>query len=240
VNWLARKEAKASAHVVIGRDGQIVQMVPFDTVAWHAGPSEWEGRSGLNRWSIGIELDNAGKLDGHGERRRAWFGRHYDADDVLEATHKHDASPAGWHVFPPAQLEAALELAGLLVERYELRDVIGHDDISPGRKSDPGPAFPMESLRSRIFGRREEAAPASRAIAVLNIRSGPGTRHATIPGSPLPVGTRVQVVRQQDSWAPGRGARRGRRHRGRPGRSPLPLHRARRRPVRETAAARAA
>lgn len=200
VNWLGSKASKASAHVVIGRDGSIVQQVPFDRVAWHAGASSWEGREGLNRWSIGIELDNAGRLTRHGSRWRAWFGDTYDADDVLEATHKNDSEPAGWHVYPPEQLAAALEVATMLVERYGLRDIVGHDDISPGRKSDPGPAFPMASFRARIFGRREDQPVIQRATAVLNIRTGPGTQHATLADGPLPVGTRVQVVRQQQSW----------------------------------------
>jgi N-acetylmuramoyl-L-alanine amidase len=200
VGWLGSKASKASAHVVIGRDGTIVQQVPFDRVAWHAGASSWEGRSGLNRWSIGIELDNAGKLTRHGSRWRAWFGDTYDPDDVLEATHKHHTEPAGWHVYTPEQIEAALELATTLVERYGLRDIIGHDDISPGRKSDPGPAFPMASFRARIFGRREEEPVIHRSTAVLNIRTGPGAQHARLDDGPLPVGTRVEVMAQQGSW----------------------------------------
>jgi len=200
VRWLARKEAKASAHVVIGRDGRIVQQVPFDMVAWHAGTSSWEGRVGLNRCSIGIELDNAGRLVRHGQRWRAWFGDLYDPEDVLEATHKNESAPSGWHLYTPVQLEAALELAALLVDRYELRAVLGHEDISPGRKSDPGPAFPMESFRSRVTGRREEAPPLFRATAVLNVRTGPGTQHPTAPGSPIPLGTHVEVVGERDSW----------------------------------------
>jgi N-acetylmuramoyl-L-alanine amidase len=59
VDWLARKESRASAHVVIGRDGTVVQQVPFNSIDWHAGPSNWEGCAGLNRYAIGIELDNA-------------------------------------------------------------------------------------------------------------------------------------------------------------------------------------
>lgn len=200
VSWLAQKASKASAHVTIGRDGRIVQQVPFDTVAWHAGASVWEGHVGLNRNSIGIELDNAGRLVHQGNKWRAWFGKLYDADEVLEATHKHESSPSGWHLYTPVQLEVALELATFLVQRYHLKDVIGHEDISPGRKADPGPAFPLESFRSRVLGRREERPPAYRAMSVLNVRTGPGTQHATVPGSPLPAGTRVEIVRQQDSW----------------------------------------
>lgn len=200
VDWLGRKVSKASAHVVIGRDGTIVQQVSFDRVAWHAGASAWEGRVGLNRWSIGIELDNAGRLTRHGSRWRAWFGGTYDPDSVLEATHKHESEPAGWHVYTPEQLDAALKLATTLVEKYGLRDIIGHDDISPGRKSDPGPAFPMSSFRARIFGRREEESLIHRSMAVLNIRTGPGTQHTRLEDGPLPVGTRVEVIGQQGSW----------------------------------------
>jgi len=200
VSWLSNAQARASAHVVIGRDGTIVQLVPFNTIAWHAGVSTWEGRSGLNRWSIGIELDNAGRLVPQGNRWRAWFGKTYDEDEVLIATHKHESSPSGWHTYTPQQLDAALELALLLVDRYHLRDVIGHDDISPGRKVDPGPAFPMESFRARIFGRRDDVPQLYRTMTTLNIRTGPGTQHSTITGGPLPPGTRVEIVRAQDSW----------------------------------------
>lgn len=200
VDWLTRREARASAHVVIGRRGEVVQLVPFDTVAWHAGASRWEGRSGLNGWSIGIELDNAGRLTRHGDEWRAWFGGSYDPDEVLEATHKHESTAAGWHVYTPSQIQAALDLAVLLRDRYDLVDVLGHEDISPGRKTDPGPAFPMASFRARVFGRRDEQAPRHRTITTLNIRTGPGTQHPTVPGSPLPPGTRVEIVRAQDSW----------------------------------------
>jgi N-acetylmuramoyl-L-alanine amidase len=200
VDWLASKQSKASAHIVIGRDGTIVQQVPFDTVAWHAGASSWEGHIGMNRCSIGIELDNAGRLTRQGGRWRAWFGGSFEDQDAIEATHKNESAPSGWHTYTAVQLEAALELAVLLVERYDLRDVLGHDDISPGRKADPGPAFPMDSFRARIFGRREDEVPEFRALAALNIRTGPGTQHPTLPGSPLPVGTRVQILRAQDGW----------------------------------------
>ena len=59
---------QVSAHVVIGREGGIWQVVPFNRKAWHAGQSAWAGREGLNGFSIGIEFDNAGKLTKVGEK----------------------------------------------------------------------------------------------------------------------------------------------------------------------------
>jgi N-acetylmuramoyl-L-alanine amidase len=63
IAWLCNRKAKASAHLVIERGtGHITQLVPFDQVAHHAGPSSWAGRDRVNDWSIGIELDNPGPL----------------------------------------------------------------------------------------------------------------------------------------------------------------------------------
>jgi len=200
IRWLTNPAARASAHVVIARDGSVTQLVAFNRVAWHAGRSSWLNRTGLNHYSLGIELDNAGPLQRHGERWRAWFGDEYDHTQVIEAVHKHENQPRGWHVYTPAQIEAALEVSSLLVRRYRLRDVLGHEDISPGRKLDPGPAFPLQSFRSRLMGRAENDEPQCKTTANLNIRVGPGTQHPTVPGSPLPVGTPVVVLSEQGTW----------------------------------------
>jgi N-acetylmuramoyl-L-alanine amidase len=159
--WLCNPAAKASAHLVIGKDGAVKQLLPFNVVAWHAGKSEWrDGEklyTGLNKCSIGIELDNPGRLVRQGARWRSLaLGTDYDDADGVTLTHKNEAQPSGWHLYPTAQLDAAFEIAQLLVETYGLKDVIGHDDVAPGRKSDPGPAFPMESFRSRLFGRSDD------------------------------------------------------------------------------------
>ena len=62
VRSLCDPASKASAHAVVGREGAIVQLVPFDVIAWHAGASTLGARTGLNKFSIGIEIDNAGRL----------------------------------------------------------------------------------------------------------------------------------------------------------------------------------
>ena len=62
INWLTNPESKASAHLVLARDGTITQLAPFNVKTWHAGVSHWDGLSGLDSSSIGIEMDNAGPL----------------------------------------------------------------------------------------------------------------------------------------------------------------------------------
>ncbi|GBL44749.1 N-acetylmuramoyl-L-alanine amidase [Sulfuriferula multivorans] len=200
---LCNKASKASAHVVIGRDGGVTQLVPFNRVAWHAGVSRWQGLEGMNRYALGIELDNAGRLDRVGSRWQAWFKASYPDDEVLVANHKNDAPgtpPCGWHTYTEVQIAAALEVATLLVGKYALRDVLGHEDIAPGRKVDPGPDFPMTSFRARLFGRAQDTEEVLTTTTALHIRVGAGAGFAALPVSPLPLGTRVEALQKQGNW----------------------------------------
>lgn len=201
ISWLCDGRAKASAHLVVARSGEVTQLVPFDRVAWHAGHSEWADRIGLNAWSIGIELDNAGSLRRQGSEWFTAWGRKIPDAEVIVARHKNGGAETGWHAYTEAQLQSALEVALALRATYPFKDVIGHDDIAPGRKTDPGPAFPMEGFRGRVMGRNEdETTQTHHATASLNIRGGPGTEHPVLPGSPLPPGTRVVVLHNQGIW----------------------------------------
>jgi N-acetylmuramoyl-L-alanine amidase len=151
---LRNPAAKASAHLVIGRDGRIVQMVAFNRRAWHAGISRWGAIENLNAYAIGIELDNAGRLQRRGDG--AWVhpvsGRVVPVREVIEAQHKAEARPTGWHAFPEAQLNATAA-ARVLHDRYGFIDILDHDDIASGRKVDPAPAFPMASFTTQVMGR---------------------------------------------------------------------------------------
>ena len=155
IDWLTNPAARASAHLVVARDGSVTQLVAFDRQAWHAGHSKWRDLEGLNAHAFGIELDNGGPL----ERRLdgAWytpFGTVVAEDDVVEAPHRNGGPVRGWHAYSTEQLLAAAEVANLLVHHFDLLDVIGHDDIARGRKLDPGPAFPMRTFRARVLGPR--------------------------------------------------------------------------------------
>ena len=136
--FLARSDVKASAHVVIGRDGQVIQLVPFNIEAWHAGKSSYGGRSELNHYSIGIELDNLGQLRLEGGKFVAECGREVPVKEVY--TEDSGEVPTYWHDYTDVQMRVLNEVYGLLVDTYPIRDIVGHSDVT-SRKVDPGPAL---------------------------------------------------------------------------------------------------
>ncbi|MFT4098154.1 MAG: N-acetylmuramoyl-L-alanine amidase [Rhodoblastus sp.] len=150
---------RVSAHLVIGEDGRISQLVPFNRIAWHAGVSEWRGRQGCNSFAIGVEMVNSGLL---GELAG---GGYYDRlthkavplDRVAIAAHKNGGGRQPWETYPAAQIEAAIGVATAICAAYGIADIAGHDDIAPHRKIDPGPAWPMASFTSRVLGRKDTA-----------------------------------------------------------------------------------
>ncbi|MBZ6076329.1 N-acetylmuramoyl-L-alanine amidase [Microvirga puerhi] len=155
ISWFKDPRAKASAHLVIGRDGEVTQMVPFNRVAWHAGRSSWNELEGMNSYAIGIELANAGKLRKNEQGDWVnWASNKVPPAEVTVATHKDETTPAGWQLYTSEQLEAALGVAMALHEAYRFLDILGHEDVSPRRKVDPGPAFPMISFKSKVLGRQ--------------------------------------------------------------------------------------
>lgn len=155
INWFRSRNAKASAHLLITREAEIFQFVPFDTIAWHAGYSQWANRTGLNRYSIGIELDNAGRLIRENNEWKRYNVAIPD-ENVLIATHKLQTMEQGWEKFPQAQIDALREVAKLLKASYNFIDVEGHDDVSLSGKLDPGPAFKMVDFRNEIMGFQPE------------------------------------------------------------------------------------
>jgi N-acetylmuramoyl-L-alanine amidase len=206
VDWFRNPAADASAHLVIARDGSITQMVPFDRVAWHAGKSEWKGVSGLNSHSIGIEIVNFGELLKHPTRgwmRRwdKWIGPVVPEAEVrVDGTRTVEGATVarGWQTYTEAQLAAAYDAARAIVAAYGLEDVVGHEEISPGRKVDPGPAFGIAKFRDRVMN----PVPGARFLVTttLNIHDGPALTFPTLAGSPLAAETEVEELEDQGGW----------------------------------------
>ena len=110
--------SRVSAHVLIRRPGAIVQYVPFEQRAWHAGVSSYQGRAACNDFSVGIELEGT--------------------DDIP---------------YTDAQYEQLAALIEALLRTYPTLSperIVGHSDVAPGRKSDPGPAFEWQRLRASL------------------------------------------------------------------------------------------
>ena len=120
---LCDQKAEVSAHYVVDEDASIYRLVPEKMRAWHAGVSFWHGQRDINSTSVGIEIVNPG--------------------------HEY-----GYRAFPDAQIEAVIVLAGDIMDRYQIApcDILGHSDIAPGRKTDPGELFPWERLSLEGIG----------------------------------------------------------------------------------------
>ncbi|MDP2803717.1 MAG: N-acetylmuramoyl-L-alanine amidase [Phreatobacter sp.] len=154
VDWFLDPRARASAHLVLGRQGEVTQMMPLDRTCWHCGTSEWQGLSGLNGHSLGIEIVNAGKLArGAGGGWRTWTGEVVPDGEVVVARHRHESSEAGWHAYPAGQIDTVVAIGKALHAAYGFGAVLGHEEIAPRRKIDPGPAFPLAEVAARILGR---------------------------------------------------------------------------------------
>ncbi len=203
-------DKRTSAHLVIDHDGTITQMVPFDRVAWHAGPSRWRSVNGVNAISVGIEIANWGKL----KKTAAggwvsWTGASVPSSRVVLEKHKHfpQDGDLGWEMFDPAQIEAVIGAAQAIVSHYGIGgwDFVGHEDIAPLRKIDPGPAVDMDILRARVFGREEDAFD-DRLFKVdapgdgLNLRENPSIADSRIIKK-LPHGTIVHLIERVGLWA---------------------------------------
>ncbi len=185
---LRAPEAKVSAHYVVDEDGSIVRLVDEARRAWHAGQGAWKGETDCNAASIGIEIVNPG----------------------------HEF---GYRDFPDAQIDAVISLISDIRTRWTIPDarIIGHSDLAPGRKQDPGERFPWKRLAGVGHGLWFE--PAAERTAALGVPLGVGDEglgvvvlraglhrlgYALTPGGDYDEATRLTVEAFQRHWRPSR------------------------------------
>ena len=116
-------QSEVSCHYLIKNNGEIIKMVPDLYIAWHAGKSSWKNYKSLNQNSIGIEITNPG----------------------------HEF---GYKKFSRKQISSILKLSKFLIKKYSIsaKNILGHSDITPERKKDPGEKFPWEYLSKNKVG----------------------------------------------------------------------------------------
>jgi N-acetylmuramoyl-L-alanine amidase len=148
---------EVSTHYLLSAQGKIYDIVPETKRAWHAGPSNWRGFEDVNSFSIGIENANWGYRYGwipqepkHDRFRNIWssfihsqrrIGEYLDRKNIFSPKKK-------WDSYPEAQVNSLTLLAQDILNRLgiEAENVVGHSDVAPQRKKDPGPLFPWQRL----------------------------------------------------------------------------------------------
>ncbi len=173
VDRLCDPAARVSAHYVVAEDGRVWRLVPESQRAWHAGVSWWAGESDVNGRSIGIEVANHG--------------------------HSH-----GYRPFPPPQMAALERLCQGILSRHPIPPdrVLGHSDVAPGRKIDPGHLFDWRGLAGRGIGfwpsETGAAALSDGAVAATLATIG----YRIDPGDPYGPVTRAALWSFRRHWCP--------------------------------------
>ena len=123
ITRLTSNKSKVSSHYLIKNNGEILSLVPDLYVAWHAGISSWKKYKSINKYSIGIEISNPGHENFYKK-------------------------------FSIKQIKSVLKLSSYLIKKYKIKSnfILGHSDIAPNRKKDPGEKFPWKYLSKNKIG----------------------------------------------------------------------------------------
>jgi len=229
----AMKARGLSAHLVVSavNNIKITQLVHFNKAAIHAGRSAYTlngvVREGFNASSIGIEIDNAGPISKIDGKCYTWWTANQKTNPlpdsaVLQSAHRNKATKGTlWAKYPQNQIDRVFEICRSLCKNYPIKYILGHEEIAPGRKSDPGPAFPLDKLREDLF---KEGYPSLKdpklyvktphavvvdepeigelgevTADVLNIRAGAGQNFNAVT-APVAKGTQLEILDVQGDW----------------------------------------
>lgn len=215
---LTNPSAKVSAHLVIDRDGKIAQLVPFNRVAWHAGPSVLDGRARCNEFCIGIEFVNPGffkigkngdLIDAYGHTLTAAERAQFDTT-LVAANARIGGGNFVWPAYTDAQMHAGIEAFKAIIAKYKITHLAGHEEIDTRKwKTDPGPAFPMGRYKALLHSTTGVPDRSDGLIAMtskflvnmpkLNVRSAPNSTSTIL--TVLTGGSEVVVIKDEGAWS---------------------------------------
>lgn len=202
---------KVSVHLVLSPKGEFVQIGDFNDRMWHCDPAHWDGLTGMNGHTIGIEVTCPGWVEdmGNGIYGRSDISGRYTRNQLVYAAHPNGGGKKWWVLFTKEQCDALKEVVPVLFNSYDIKEVVGHDQIAPERKIDPGPCLPkqvMDSLNGdrydgdEIFNKEKYVVFNIDKNDTLNVRSEPNTDLSKILNK-LKLGTVVLRKKTDGKWA---------------------------------------
>lgn len=218
VRVLKNPKIRASAHMVVGREGEVIQLADLDIITWHAGRSRYtfpdKKRTTFNKYSIGIEIANDGYLKKEDEKFYSWYKKEVPKELVYEGKHRNYPTTRStfWHTYTDEQIKTVYAICRAILKEYPtVKYILGHEEIAPGRKSDPGPAFPLDKMRKDL-GAWIPGTPAPEpekekmpigtvgvATGKVNFRSGPSVSYEKIAEA-VEKDEKVLVLAKSDDW----------------------------------------
>lgn len=150
VRWMTGAESQSSCHIVIGRDGKCVQMVPFNAKAWHCGESIYNGRRKCNEFAISIELCNWGQIFAKNGLYQTNAKTCVNDCDVVRLHHKLLGNAMSyWESYSDEQIRVCIDLCSALKVKYNIEAIVEQSEIATpyGRCLGPGPAFDLDRVR---------------------------------------------------------------------------------------------
>jgi len=195
----------ASIHLLIGREGEYHQFVPFNKAASHSGTNHWDDvYHSMDIHSIGIEMLNAGPLRSDGQG--GYYKKGYLENYPIPAEDQRFEANQWWQIFPQVQLDTALGIVELLFQAYPtLKDVLRHSDVNTSgeREFCPGAVFPMQWFHAQVLGLDEEnpirMVQVTRQYA--HLYHGPDVDSGRILEEGLPRNIRMGVLKETGDWS---------------------------------------
>jgi len=183
--FLRDKDTQADVHLILDTGGRVVQLAPLNEKCWHAGRSAYEGYTGLNSYSCGIEVINPGPLDIISPGvYKTWYGDVYfnsliintkalrdrgyrERVDIVESTHNlYPNEPIkGWIPYSKEQINVMIGLTKTINATYGSK-LVGHDEIT-SRKRDPGPLSQIDRIRGIIASRDDDKADVEEEVTII-------------------------------------------------------------------------
>lgn len=165
--YINGNNVESPAHVLINRDGLVTQFIPFNERTHQTIDGSWEGIKNLPSRSVIITFENYGRLEKQGDHFITICGKVVETTDVFTGIHQNEESLSYWQKFTESQVLIAEKIIRCLTTTYQVKYILGYEEVCPGLQTDPGPAFPLEIMRRKIM--KENLVDQSEEHSIINI-----------------------------------------------------------------------